>query len=283
MKNSTMWNLGNRAAVVLTLIVTCGCVLICSAWGAILALALTLLLVVYACYSLLTNDSLVSPHAYQIFGYLSEAVHELGAAFRIAHGYGIGQVRKLGQSASRCYREHFPFRMPKRHNAYQLSSEPRVAVKRRDSSSSTSASFSASRFSSIGQLSPIPHRSRADDVLAVDGKFYDAGDNDRLSGKRQQSVFGKHTSTPVMKPSDREGNYKNGDVDPESRQISPKRMSGHAYMSSCGENITQFSPEGSPWGVSISPAMRPRPAGIKTVQTVAGPLLASTRYNIDPK
>lgn len=278
-----MWNLGNRAAVVLTLSVTCGCVLICSAWGAILALALTLLLVVYACYSLLANDSLVSPYAYQILGYLSEAVHELGAAFRVAYGYGTGQVRKLGHSASRCYREHFPFRMPKRRaSAYQLSSDPCVAVKRRDSSSSTSASFSTSRFSSIGQLSPIPHHSRVDDVLAVDGKFYDAGDNDRLSRKRQQSVFGKHTSTPVIKPGDREGNYKNGDVDPESRQVSSKRMS-QTYVSSCGENITQFSPEGSPWGVSISPTMRPRPAGIKTVQTVAGPLLASTRYNIDPK
>lgn len=282
MKNSTMWNLGNRAAVVLTLSVTCGCVLIYSAWGAILALALTLLLVVYACYSLLTNDSLVSPHAYQIFGYLSEAVHELGVAFRVAYDYGIGQVRKLGHSASRCYREHFPFRMPKRHTSvYQLSSDPCV-VKCRDSSS-TSASFSASRFSSINQLSPIPHRSRADDVLTIDGKFYDAGDNDRSLRKRQQSVFGKHTSTPVIKPGDKEGNYKNGDVDPESRQISSKRMSAQTCMLSCGENITQFSPEGSPWGVSISPAMRPRPAGIKTVQTVAGPLLASTRYNIDPK
>lgn len=295
MKQSTMWDLGNRAAVVL-ISVTCGCVLIYNAWGAILALALTLLLVVYACYSLLTNDSLVSPHAYQIFGYLSEAVHELVAATRVVYGYGIGQVRKLGHSASRYYREHFPFRMPKRRaGTYQLSSDPYVAVKRRDSSppssssASASASLSASRFSSIDQLSPIPrvpYRSRADDTLAVDGKFYDVGDNDRISRQQQPSAFGKHTSTPVNKPGDRERNVRNGDVDPDSRRLSSKKISSmHAqtYALSYGENITQFSPEGSPWGVSISPAMRPRPAGIKTVQTVAGPLLASTRYNIDPK
>ncbi|XP_050453334.1 mucin-5AC-like isoform X2 [Cataglyphis hispanica] len=280
-----MWDFGNRAAVVL-ISVTCGCLLIYGAWGAILALALTLLLVVYACYSLLANDSLVSPHAYQILGYLSEAVHELGAAFRIAYGHGIGQVRKLGQSASRCYREHFPFRMPKRHAAaYQLSSDSYVAVKRKDTTTSTSASLSASRFSSIDQLSPIPCvpcRTRTDDALAGDaGKFYDAGDNNRVSRQQRQSAFGKHTSTPVMKSSDREGNFRNGDVDPNSRRIPTKKMSPHTL--SYGENTTQFSPEGSPWGVSISPAMRPRPAGIKTVQTVAGPLLASTRYNIDPK
>ncbi|XP_072758217.1 uncharacterized protein [Anoplolepis gracilipes] len=273
-----MWDLGNRVVVVL-ITVTCGCVLICNAWGAILALALTLLLVVYACYSLLANDSLVSPHAYQIFGYLGEAVRELVAGVGVAYGYGVGQVRKLGQGASRFYREHFPFRMPKRHaSAYQLSSEPYgVAVKRRDSSSS----LSASRFSSIDQLSPIPHaRSHADDV---NDKFYDAGDHDRLSRQQQQAVFGKHTSTPVMKSGDREGNFRNGDVDPDSRRMSSKRVNPQTHTLSYGENMTQFSPEGSPWGVSISPAMRPRPAGIKTVQTVAGPLLASTRYNIDPK
>lgn len=282
MKHSTMWDFGNRAAVVL-ISVTCGCLVIYGAWGAILALALTLLLVVYACYSLLANDSLVSPHAYQILGYLSEAIHELGAAFRIAHGHVIGQVRKLGQSASRCYRERFPFRMPKRHAAaYQLSSDSYVAVKRRDTTSTSATSLSASRFSSIDQLSPIPRvpcRTRADDVAGDVGKFYDADDHDRLSRQQRQSAFGKHTSTPVIKP--REGNFRNGDVDPDSRRIPTKKMSPHTL--SYGENTTQFSPEGSPWGVSISPAMRPRPAGVKTVQTVAGPLLASTRYNIDPK
>lgn len=282
LKRSTMWDLGNRAAVV-SISVTCGCVLIYNAWGAILGLALTLLLVVYACYSLLTNDSLVSPRAYRILDYLSEAVHELVAASRVFYAHVQGQVRKLGQSASRYYREHFPFRMSKRRaSAYQLSSDSYVAVKtRRDSSPS-------SRFGSIDQLSPIPrvpYRSHVDDKLAVDGRFYDVGDNDRLA--QQQSAFGdaKHTSTPVLKPGDSEGTFRNGDVDSDSRRISSKKISVNAqtYGPSYGENVTQFSPEGSPWGVSISPTMRPRPAGVKTVQTVAGPLLASTRYNIDPK
>jgi hypothetical protein len=37
---------------------------------------------------------------------------------------------------------------------------------------------------------------------------------------------------------------------------------------------------GSPWGKSVSPKLRSHGSGVKTVQTVAGPLLASTRFNI---
>jgi len=113
--------------------------------------------------------------------------------------------------------------------------------------------------------------------------LYHAGDYDNTSQRQQQHVYGKHTSTPVLKSGDRE-NPRNGDL--ISHGISAKKilpMHAQNHTLSRGENVTQFSPEGSPWGMSISPKMRPRPAGVKTVQTVAGPLLASTRYNIDPK
>ncbi|XP_077266113.1 uncharacterized protein LOC143899599 isoform X2 [Temnothorax americanus] len=291
-----MWDLGSRGVVVL-LSVTCGCVLIYNAWGAILALAFTLLLVVYACYSLLVNDSLLSPHAYHVLGYLREAIHELIAALRVVHVHGTGYVRKLWHSASRCYRERFPpFRMDRRRASnYQLSSDS-YAAKRGESpslpsspSSSSSSSSSSSRFGLIDQLSPIPcvpHRSRVNDALGTDGRLYHAGDYDCTSQRQQQSICGKHTSTPVLKPVDNEKNPRNGDLISQSRGISkkiPPMRYAQNHTLSRGENVTRFSPEGSPWGMSISPKMRPRPAGVKTVQTVAGPLLASTRYNIDPK
>ena len=47
---------------------------------------------------------------------------------------------------------------------------------------------------------------------------------------------------------------------------------------SCGD--TGFLSKDSPWGKSVSPKLRSHGAGVKTVQTVAGPLLASTRFNI---
>ncbi|KYN10731.1 PREDICTED: uncharacterized threonine-rich GPI-anchored glycoprotein PJ4664.02-like [Trachymyrmex cornetzi] len=292
-----MWDFGNRGAVVL-ISVTCGCILVYNAWGAILALAFTLLLVVYACYSLLANDSLISPHAYHVLGYLREAVYELGAALRVVHGHSTGYVRKLWRRTSRYYREHFPlFRMDRRRPGnYQLSSDLyTAAVKRGESSplkSSLSSSSSSSKFGLIDQLSPIPcvsYRSRVNDMLGMDSRLYHAGDYDYTPHQQQQPTYGsKHTSTPVLKSGSREENPRNGDVNPisQSHEISSKKtlpLYAQNHSLSRGENITQFSPEGSPWGMSISPKMRPRPAGVKTVQTVAGPLLASTRYNIDPK
>ena len=288
-----MWDFGNRGAVVL-ISVTCGCILVYNAWGAILALAFTLLLVVYACYSLLANDSLISPHAYHVLGYLREAVYELGAAFHVVHGHSTGYVHKLWHSVSRYYRERFPpFRMDRRRPSnYQLSSDLYTATVKRGESPLTSSLSSSSKFGLIDQLSPIPcvsYRTRVNDMLGMDNRLYHAGDYDYTPHQQQQPTYGsKHTSTPVLKPGSREENSRNGDINliSQSRELPSKKtlpLYAQNHSLSRGENITQFSPEGSPWGMSISPKMRPRPAGVKTVQTVAGPLLASTRYNIDPK
>lgn len=278
-----MWNLGNRAAVVL-ICVTCGCVLVYNAWGAILALVLSLLLVVYACYSLLANDSLVSPQAYYVLVYLREAILELHAALDSAVSYVSGYVRKLWHSASCYYRDRFSFRMDKRrgrgNKSYQLSSDSytTAAIRTRDSVTPTPSSLST-RFSPIDQLGQI-RRNTYQTSRQVDTtyhRFCQAGDHERSL----QLILGKHTSTPVFQPVDRDDSS-NGDICLSPAKTTPPLYTQNHTLSR-GENITQFSPDGSPWGTSISPKMRPRPAGMKTVQTVAGPLLASTRYNIDPK
>jgi hypothetical protein len=54
----------------------------------------------------------------------------------------------------------------------------------------------------------------------------------------------------------------------------------HHTPSRCSGDLS-FSPKGSPWGQSVSPKLRSHGSGVKTVQTVAGPLLASTRFNIN--
>jgi hypothetical protein len=54
----------------------------------------------------------------------------------------------------------------------------------------------------------------------------------------------------------------------------------HQAPSRCSGNLS-FSPKGSPWGHSVSPKLRSHSSGVKTVPTVAGPLLASTRFNIN--
>lgn len=277
-----MWNLGHRAAVVL-ICVSCGCLLIYNAWGAILALVLSLLLVVYSCYSLLANDSLVSPQAYHVLVYLREAVLELRAALDSAVGYVSGYVRKLWHSASHYYRERFPLRMDRRRGrgkSYQLSSDSYDAALTRTRDSLTPMlSSPAGRFNPIDQLSQMrynAYRTTGNNDTSYH-RFCQTSDHERS----QQLILGKHTSTPVLRPGDR-GDPRNGDISLfPSKRTSPLCAQSHTL--SRGENATQFSPDGSPWGTSISPKMRVRPTGTKTVQTVAGPLLASTRYNIDPK
>jgi hypothetical protein len=54
----------------------------------------------------------------------------------------------------------------------------------------------------------------------------------------------------------------------------------HQALSRCSGNLS-FSPKGSPWGQSVSPKLRSHSSGVKTAPTVAGPLLASTRFNIN--
>ncbi|XP_021920770.1 nuclear pore complex protein Nup214 isoform X2 [Zootermopsis nevadensis] len=79
-------------------------------------------------------------------------------------------------------------------------------------------------------------------------------------------VFAAYSSSDLM--------HSNARSNSRSQQLlhqTPSRYSGDV----------SFSPKGSPWGKSVSPKLRTHGAGIKTVQTVAGPLLASTRFNIN--
>jgi hypothetical protein len=54
----------------------------------------------------------------------------------------------------------------------------------------------------------------------------------------------------------------------------------HQALSGCSGDLS-FSPKGSPWGNSMTPKLRSHGSGMKTIQTVAGPLLASTRFNLN--
>lgn len=82
----------------------------------------------------------------------------------------------------------------------------------------------------------------------------------------RRNSFSAYSSSDLM--------HSNARSNSRSQQLlhqTPSRYSGDV----------SFSPKGSPWGKSVSPKLRTHGAGIKTVQTVAGPLLASTRFNIN--
>lgn len=260
--------------VVVSLSVLSGCILLYNAWGPILAVIVSLFLVVYACYSLITNDSLLSPHAFIFFDYFKEAVIELRDTLGRVIVYLVRQFTLIWNKIKNVYRERFSVRMERRRvSGYQLSSD------------TTFNSRNAPRFSLIPQLSPIPRANANKNNLNVssmsENKFNQ--DNECQSFNRS-GIYNKCNSTSLNQY--KKDDLHNMDGRYKTNWSSPKRTSpmfNQNHTLTRGENSTLFSPDGSPWGTSISPKMRSKAGGVKTVQTVAGPLLASTRYNIDPK
>ncbi|XP_063988104.1 nuclear pore complex protein DDB_G0274915-like isoform X2 [Diachasmimorpha longicaudata] len=149
-----------------------------------------------------------------------------------------------------------------RRNTYQLSSESLVNSPR-----------TAGEFKSLKGLSPIPKRSFDAHISESENNVYGRS----LVDQERIRAFDKVTSTPVIPWKLRDG--KNGDVCGHSG-VGQQHVKKSVSDVTCGGSREG---EGSPWGTSISPKIRSRAAGVKTVQTVAGPLLASTRYNIDTK
>ena len=261
-----MWEIGSRGVVGL-LSVFAGLVILYNAWGPILVLAILLFLVVNTCYSLLVNDSLVSPHNLLAFEYAKATASELNVILQRVIILISRHIRNLVNATKRYYQQRLQSNMNRpRRSSYNLSSDSFVNA--RDPSSYTN--------SNVNQLSPIPRRNfHQVDEWNEGNRFVEDS----------ESVI-KHTSTPLV-PWKKENRMNGEPGDPQQvflqrfqSKISP--LQGQNHTLSRGEE-TMFSPEGSPWGTSISPKMRAKAAGVKTVQTVAGPLLASTRYNIDTK
>ncbi|XP_046479364.1 uncharacterized protein [Neodiprion pinetum] len=265
-----MWDLGDRNRGIFVLIsVLSGCAVLYNAWGPILALTVSIIAVIHVCYSLLTNDSILSPQALFFLEYVSEGGREISANLNAASFYLSSTLRKLYTILSNHCRTYVAAKMSRfrKNSSYQLSNDNRQA------------SRSSSRFDlTTNPLSPIPKNSYQENTPYIDHPATrQLSDNYSLT---------KLTSTPLDPWCKDPQVPSNGGIElftptrPLRREIQPIFGPNHSSMI---QNETVFSPEGSPWGTSISPKMRSKAAGIKTVQTVAGPLLASTRYNIDPK
>lgn len=246
-----MWDLRIRNRGVFVLIsVLSGCAILYNAWGPILALTVSIILVIYVSYSLLTNDTIPTPDTLNLVEYTREAAAELTAGIRTASFYLSSITRKTFTILKNNYVEN----MNKfRQSNYQLSNNE------------TRDSRNSSRFDlTSNQLSPIPRNEFQENRLP------------------NLTYSQKHTSTPLVGPMRKDSPLTNGGIGLFT-PARPLRQEIYGYNQSARQNETVFSPEGSPWGTSISPKIRSKAAGVKTVQTVAGPLLASTRYNIDPK
>ncbi|XP_076663564.1 uncharacterized protein LOC143366389 isoform X2 [Andrena cerasifolii] len=268
-----MWDLGHRAVVALVSVLS-GCVFLYNVWGTILILTISLFLTIYACYSLIINDSLLSPHAFQLLHYCKHATLKVRLSLESVAGTVYRYTRIVWETACRRFREISltQTRMDKHRGArYQISTNPYSPRK------------NSPRFSSIAHLSPIPDTSQrldANDVKS-ENKFYHGSDHSLYD----RSPFNKHTSTPMFQWNKDELENQPGKLLPSDR-TSPKGISAsyvRNHTLTRGENTTYFTLEGSPWGTSISPKVHPKMNEAKAAQTVSGPLLTSNRYNIDQK
>ncbi|KAJ9592599.1 hypothetical protein L9F63_015737 [Diploptera punctata] len=137
---------------------------------------------------------------------------------------------------------------------------------------------------SYRQIKPVSSRNSTNGV-------YTNNNNSMNTSQRGYSNTSNHTS---LDRDNVECNERRRTLSPFSIRSSDSLLGGNRSLSrnershySGSKNHSRvssdidFSPKGSPWGTSVSPKLRSHGGGVKTVQTVAGPLLASTRHNIN--
>ena len=262
-----MWELGNRDIIVLVSVIS-GCAILCNVWGPFVALITTILIVIIAwCTFIVADDTPFTPHALLALDYLEVTGREINGILEVINFHARAVYETIARTFKRIWRVQVVERMAqRRRSTYQLSSETFPCI------------GNAPRLNLVAGLSPIARK-----VCDAENTPYGDGMDSIVEAG---SAFGKLTSTPMMEIRRTEsrngdlfggGNYGTG----RSPWTQPASVSQNHTLSRGEES--NYSHEGSPWGTSISPKMRARAGGVKTVQTVAGPLLASTRYNIDPK
>lgn len=271
-----MWKLGNRAVIVLVCVLS-GCIILYNIWDSVLGVIITLLLVIYASILLLSNDNFQTPHALLLLEYIERAGRELYNLLRNFSFQTTFYTSNLIDKTKIFYQNYIITIMDRRRrNTYQLSSDTFVNSNRN------------SELNIVDELTPISRNRRRSYITGSENNSnIDSVNPHEFGGTR---LLNKVTSTPLVQWKKRES--RNGDVNHHDsdivanhqttlRRASSLQSNDHYGMSK--EDETIYSPRGSPWGTSISPKMRSKAAGVKTIQTVTGPLLTSTRYNIDPK
>ncbi|XP_043277811.1 nuclear pore complex protein DDB_G0274915-like [Venturia canescens] len=270
-----MWDLRNRDIVALVT-VTSGWAVLLNIFGTYIGSTLIIGLVLcgWLIYNGGCDDTLLSPHVFLALDCLKQAASETYRFLAHICQQFILDIIIFKRNLRHRYRVNIADRMAqRRRSTYQLSSEIH------------SSSRNSSGHSLLDNPSPIARRDfrNFDNFTNLQSTPY--LHTDRTVSERTSSLD-LYTSTPFS--SWKKEDAENGDVSTanETRSDSNTWKNSQTFTQNytvSKDDRTNYSPKGSPWGMSISPKMRLRATGIKTVQTIAGPLLASTRYNIDPK
>lgn len=127
-----MWELGTRAVIVLVSALS-GCVFLYSVWGPIFLLTISLFLTIYACYSLIINDSLLSPHAFLLLDYCKHVFFEVRTSFEAIIDVIYQYIRQFLGALNRRFRKRhltqIHSRVERRRGLhYQLSSDSYLSL-----------------------------------------------------------------------------------------------------------------------------------------------------------
>lgn len=246
-----MWDLGNRGVVALASTFT-GCVFLYNIWGPILILTISLLLTIYACYSLIINDSLLSPHASLFFDYCINVSVDVRVSLEAIVNKSYQYTRQLLEAAYRPFQKQYltPFKMDRRRGShYQLSSDS------------------------------YPTRKETSNPK---GRFHQRSSH---ASMYNHSSFGKHTSTPIYTRNKDEFENETFELSSSSRTLSKgaSPVGQQSHSSTGQQDATYFATEGSPWNIHASPKAERSLGRVKSADSLSGPLSSSTRYNIDAK
>lgn len=258
-----MWKLGNQGVIVLVSVLS-GSIILYNIWGSFLGVTISIILVIYAFVLLLANGNFPTPHAYFILEYINQAGYNLYNLLKHISYQTKINIINIVEIIKTFFRDNIVARMDRRRrNTYQLSTDSLVNRNR-------------SEFNIPEGLSPIPKNPRRSYITGSENNLC----NPNLHDYESRRSLDKVPTTPLTHW---EREQHNGDINGDANQYVWKQSTQlypNDYESTRDESAHS---QGSPWGTCISPKMRARAGGVKTVQTVAGPLLASTRYNIDPK
>lgn len=274
-----MWELRNRSVIILVSVLS-GCVFLYNVWGSIFILTISLFLTIYACYFVIINDSLLSPHAFLLLDYCKHISFEVRTSFGTVIDHVYRYIRQFFEAAISRFRKRYLTQRPpysrmerRRGSNYQLSTDPYPTRKR------------SSHFGSITQLSPIPKNLQKANVSNdISSKIY-FYPNSEHSSYDHDSFVAKRTSTPMLSRNKEELENQTFKLSPPGQVLSkrPSPLYGQNHVLMQVENSTYFDAEGSLWDSNATSKVDTKVEERKAIQTATGPLLASTRYNIDPK
>lgn len=259
-----MWELTNQDIVII-LSVLSGCLIFYNLWGYFIGKILISIAIIYSCIYILINEN-YNTLLTKINDSIIKAGENIPDLFSLFYHQLLSYLQQFVGFVKKFYQKHFSKMERRGRNSYQLSSE---------------SSISMSNNSQLGLMSAVSPMSKNSRRSIVSG-------SENSVAKRLSPSPSPSSSFGGNKHWENSSYHLNGDINGSMQHLwkkSPTKYSNNDAqddsLSARREEIL-FRSHSTPWNAGLG-GKNSSSAGIKTVQTVAGPLLSSSRYNIDSK